>query len=115
MFSKDEVIKNINGLIDSAGRTSGSLSAHYERRVDGVEAAESSDGSKEGTMEKMEGASEAMDLYGELFADALDKAYKVMEIPAGSDQSERIFAAILEAADAIRLAEGVKARIEAGR
>jgi hypothetical protein len=39
MFSKDEVIKNINGLIDSAGRTSGSLSAHYERRVDEVEAA----------------------------------------------------------------------------
>lgn len=29
MFSKDEVIENINGLIDSAGRTSGSLSAHY--------------------------------------------------------------------------------------
>lgn len=29
MFSKDEVIKNINGLIGSAGRTSGSLSAHY--------------------------------------------------------------------------------------
>lgn len=39
MFSKDEVIKNINGLIDSAGRTSGSLSAHYERRIDEVEAA----------------------------------------------------------------------------
>lgn len=39
MFSKDEVIKNINGLIDSAGRTSGSLSAHYERRVGEVEAA----------------------------------------------------------------------------
>ena len=39
MFSKDEVIENINGLIDSAGRTSGSLSAHYERRVDEVEAA----------------------------------------------------------------------------
>lgn len=39
MFSKGEVIKNINGLIDSAGRTSGSLSAHYERRVDEVEAA----------------------------------------------------------------------------
>ena len=39
MFSKDEVIENINGLIDSAGRTSGSLSAHYERRVGDVEAA----------------------------------------------------------------------------
>lgn len=39
MFSKDEVIKNINGLIGSAGRTSGSLSAHYDRRVDEVEAA----------------------------------------------------------------------------
>ena len=34
MFSKEQVIKDINGLIDSAGRTSGSLSAHYERRVD---------------------------------------------------------------------------------
>lgn len=67
-------------------------------------------------MEKMENAGAQMeDLYGELFADALDKAYKVMEIPAGSGQSERIFAAILEAADAIRLAEGVKARIEASR
>lgn len=39
MFGKEQVIKDINGLIDSAGRTSGSLSAHYERRVDEVEAA----------------------------------------------------------------------------
>ena len=52
-------------------------------------------------------------LYGELICDAINKAYRIKDIPVGTDFCENLFASILEAADAIRLADSVKEKIEA--